>query len=140
MKFNAIDLDKHFLKRRAFMEAFEIWSKPARRYDRSIEQIRETVLYGQAAEVYLIYHHGFIDDPRPYKDLFNRNGVSVEVKVTEGAYYVPFVIKRCEAAALQKFRKYSEILYIFIGDKSSLEYNLYGIYNWNGTNFIKETE
>ena len=141
MKFNVInDLNKDLLKQRAYAEASEIFSKESTRHDRSIEEIRETVLYGQAAEVYLMQYHNFTDDSRPYKDVFNSDGIPVEVKVTEGEYYVPYVIQRCEVSAIEKWRQYPKIVYVFIGNKSSLEYNLHGVYNWNGTNFIKETE
>ena len=141
MKFNAMrDLDVDLLKQRAYAEAAEIFSKPSTRDGRTIDKIREAVMYGQAAEVYLVQHHNFTDDARPFKDVFNPVGEAVEVKVTEGDYYVPFVLKRCNEAASQAWRKYASILYIFIGDKSSLDYNLYGIYHWNGNNFIKENE
>lgn len=138
MKFNVItDIDKDLLKERAWAEAAEIFARDSTRQGRTIQEIRETVMYGQAAEVYLIQHHGFKDDPEPFKDVFNPVGKPVEVKVTEGDYYVPYVIERCEKYAREKWRKYPAILYIFIGDRDTMNYHLHGIYHWNGRNFIK---
>lgn len=141
MRFNAItDIDVELLKERSYAEAAEIFVKESTRGNRTIEDVRAATMYGHAAEVYLIQHHNFKDDPRPFKDLFNTIGKPVEVKVTEFIHYVPHVIRRCEEYAREKWRQYPAIVYIFIGNKSSLEYNLYGIYHWNGSNFIKEKE
>jgi len=96
------------------------------------------VMYGQAAEVYLIQYHGFSDDDRIYKDVLDPNGKDVEVKVTECEEYVPFVLSRCNKAAKDKWRQYPKKLYIFIGDRQTLDYHLYGTYSYNGTNFIKD--
>lgn len=141
MKFNsATDLDQEVLYQRAYAEALQIYSRETTRGDRTPDAICAQAMYGQAAEVYLMQHRNFTDDVRPFKDVFNPNGEAVEVKVTEGNYYVPFVLNRCNEAARQSWRQYPAIVYIFIGNKSSLDYNLYGIYHWNGKIFIKETE
>jgi len=138
MRFNRNDLDQEFLHSRTEAEAKQIFNKESTRQGRTYEQVYETCLYGQAAECYLIQFQEFKDDPRPYKDVFTPTGESVDVKVTEGDYYVEYVIQRCEKYAREKWREYSKIVYVFIGNKLSLEYNLYSVYNWNGTNFIKE--
>lgn len=137
MQFNVTELDSGLLKERSFEEASIIHSKASTARGRSLEEIAATTMYGHAAECYLL-ELGFDDDPRPYKDVIDPAGNPVEVKVTEGDYYVPYVLKRCNEAASQKWREYPEILYIFIGDKKTGDYHLEGIYNWNGTQFIKE--
>lgn len=140
MKFNAKDLDQQSLLARAREEAQLIYNKPSTRRDRTLENIVETVLYGHVAEKYLIDYHGFSDDPRPYKDVINTNGDPVEVKVTEGDYYVPYVLERAEKAASESWRKYPKLLYIFIGNKNTLDYELHSIYEWNGQNFCLQDE
>lgn len=137
MKFNVKDLDIEFLKQRAFAEAKDIFSKDSTRRGRSLEEIKETCLYGHAAEVYLIKHQGFKDNPLDYTDVKTPTGKPAEIKVTQGEYYVRYVLERCDAAANQKWRNYPAILYIFIGDKDTLDYHLYGRYCYNGTNFVK---
>lgn len=133
MKFNARDLDAQALLARAREEATEIFSKESTRRDRTLNTITETCLYGHSAELYLISQHGFKDDQRPYKDLYDTSGNSVEVKVTEGSYYVPYVLKRLNAAKQQTWRNFPDIAYIFIGDKKTYDYELDGIYHWNET-------
>lgn len=141
MRFNAMtDIDQELLKERSHAEAYEIFSKESTRAGRTIEQISTVSKYGLAAEVYLMQHQNFKDDPRPYKDLFNTVGKPVEVKVTQSVYNVPSVLERCNKAASEKWRNYPAIVYIFIGNILSSEYNLHGIYHWNGSNFIKEKE
>jgi hypothetical protein len=138
VKFNRNDLDQEFLHARTEDEAKQIFNKESTRQGRTYEQVYQTCLYGQTAECYLIQFQKFKDDPRPYKDVFTPVGKPAEIKVTEGDYYVDYVIERCEKYAKEKWRQYPSIVYVFIGNKSSLEYNLYGVYHWNGKNFIKE--
>ena len=141
MKFNAKnDLDPVRLYNRAEAEAKLIYSKPSTQRGRTLENIIETVMYGHAAELYLIDHEGFKDDTREYKDVVDLDGNDVEVKVTEGEHYVSYVLDRCNAAAMETWRKYPEKLYIFIGDKESCDYHLHGIYEWNGKQFCLQEE
>ena len=141
MKFNAkTDLDGQALYARAEAEAKLIFRKDSTRRGRSLEQIIETVLYGHAAELYLIEHHNFKDDTHEYKDVIDTDGNQVEVKVTEGEYYVPHVLARCNDAAKETWRKYPEILYVFIGDKETCDYYLHGIYHYNGKQFCLQTQ
>ena len=135
MKFNLKDLDPTALRARAYYEAVLIDSNPAQAKGRSFNEILTTCMYGQAAELYMLTQ-GFTDDLRDYKDVVRPDGVPTEVKVTECEAYVPYVLKRCNAAAFEKWRKYSKILYIWINDKKSFEYTLYGIYEWNGKEFV----
>lgn len=134
MIFNAKDLDQSALRARAEVEAQLIYDKPSTRRNRSLQEVIETVLYGHVAEQYLI-EQGWEDDLRPYKDVIHPDGTPVEIKVTEGEYYVQYVLQRANEAARQSWRKYPEQLYIFIGDRSTLDYKLYETYSWNGTQF-----
>ena len=141
MQFNAKnDLDSVRLYNRAEAEAKLIHKKPSTARGRSLKEIIETVMYGHAAELYLLDHKGFRDDTREYKDVIDPEGNDVEVKVTEGKHYVPYVLDRCNAAAMETWRKYPEKLYIFIGNKESCDYHLHGIYEWNGEQFCLQKE
>jgi hypothetical protein len=140
MKFNAItDIDRISLYERAFEEAKLIYDKNSTRRNRTLEEILEACLYGHAAEVYLM-DIGFSNDPRPYKDLLEKDGTPIEVKVTEGEYYVPYVLERAERAASEPWRDYPKKLYVFIGNRQSLDYHLHGIYVWDGKNFCVQPE
>lgn len=138
MKFNVRDIDHDLLKKRARAEARAIFLKESTRKNRTEEEIIATVMYGHAAEVYLIQYQGFKDDERPYKDVFDPNGKDVEVKVTESEQFVPYVVGRCNNDAKDKWRKYPKKLYVFIGDRHTLDYHLYSTYSYNGTEFIKD--
>jgi diphthamide synthase subunit DPH2 len=138
MKFNIKDIDHEFLKKRAYEEARLIFLKESTRRNRTLEDIAAATMYGHAPEVYLIQHQGYKDDVRPYKDVFDTSGKEVEIKVTEIEEYVPYVLERCNTASAEKFRKYAKKLYIFIGNKKTLDYHLYGMYSYNGTKFIKD--
>lgn len=139
MKFNASQLDNNFYLDRAKAEANEIFSNESTRRDRSFRNILETTLYGHAAEVFLIQECGFKDDARKYKDVIDTNGFSVEIKVTEGDYYVPYVLERAEKAKLQVWREYPDILYVFIGNKKTADYELNGVYKWNSKRFVLQS-
>jgi len=138
MRFNNSILDSTRLQSRAYAEAEKIFSKESTRGGRTLEQIRRSCLIGHAAELYLIDHCGFHDDTRDYKDVFNTEGEPVEVKVTQKKKDVTFVLKRCNAAALEKFRNYPKILYIFIVNDYNGDYELHGIYHWNGKEFVND--
>lgn len=136
MKFNARELDQDLYVRRAKEEASQIYAKDDTRRGRSFADILQTTLYGHAPEVYLIDMCGFTDDDRPYKDVIDTDGNYVEVKATEGDYYVPYVLKRANKAKQMTWKKYPDILYIFVGDKQTADYELEGVYMWNGTQFV----
>ena len=128
MIFKASDLNLKFLKERAKAEAEEIYynGSEASVKGRTLMQIFESSLYGQAAEVYLIEKQGFTDNPKKYKDLFNPEGEEVEVKVTSRSKVKDKLIECTE----NKWR-IADILYIFIGNFRTGEYSLYGIYKWD---------
>jgi hypothetical protein len=140
MKFNAKTLDAHTLLNRARTEAKEIYSSESTRRGRSLDKIVEASLYGLSAEVYLIEEHSFVDDTRKYKDLYDTEGNSVEIKVTQGDYYVPYVLDRANKAKSETWRGYPDILYVFIGNKKTLDYELYNIYAWNSRKFVVQTQ
>ena len=139
MKFNASQLDNDFYLDRAKAEANEIFLNESTLRGRSFQNILETTLYGHAAEVYLIQECGFKDDGRKYKDVIDTDGSSVEIKVTEGDYYVPYVLERAEKAKLQVWREYPDILYVFIGNKKTADYELNGVYKWNSKRFVLQS-
>jgi len=135
MKFNTDDLDQEAWHSRALAEATLIHSKPKTARGRSLEEILDVTKYGHAAERFLIENFDFKDDDRPFKDLYDPKGREIEVKVTEGAYYVPYVLERCTKAKMTKWRKYPDIVYVWIGDRNTKEYTLHNIYEWNGESF-----
>ena len=136
VEFNAADLDTSVLLSRAKEESEQMFSKESTRRGRSLQKIIETALYGHAAELYLIEKCQFKDDPRKYKDLFDTEGNPVEVKVTKGDYYVPYVLDRATKAKQETWRGFPDILYVFIGDKITADYSLYGIYEWSENKFV----
>jgi hypothetical protein len=140
MKFNATQLDIPFLKERARREADFIMQSESKMRGRSPTQVIVDCLYGHAAECYLIKHCGYTDDSDDYKDVKDKNGKSVEVKVTSHEFNVKYVLERCNEAIKQKWRKHPTKLLIFIGNKTTLDYHLYGSYSYNGIQFIKETK
>jgi hypothetical protein len=140
MKFNRNDLNQELLHARVEAEAIQIFAKPSTRKDRTYKEIYDTCLYGQSAECYLMEFHKFTDDPRPYHDTIDPNGIPTEQKVTSKESYVKDVLRRCNEAALNSYRQYAKKLYIFIGDKDTLDYYFYSsyCYNSNTKQFVKE--
>lgn len=135
MKFNLKQLDIYSIRERAWEEAVKIYNKPSTRHNREFPEILATCMYGQAAEVYLM-SQGFTDDTRPFRDVLHPDGTPVEVKVTEGDYYVEYVLEHCREKRLWKNSDHPDIVYVFINDKKSYEYKLHDIYKWNGSEFI----
>lgn len=136
MEFNAHDVDFKFLSERALKESEKIYSKESPRDGRNFMTILKTSIYGHVPEVYLIEKHGFSDDLREYRDVIDPNGIPVEIKATEGEYYVPYVLGRASKAKMNRKKDYPNILYIFIGNKKTLDYKLQGIYEWGKTKFV----
>ena len=136
MQFNVlIDIDMNFLVARAKREAILIAKNPTSANGRSFKEIYAACLYGQAAEVYMMTQ-GYKDDTRPYRDVLEPSGVPAEVKVTGHTDNIPYILRKCNAAASDPRRKYAKRLYIWIGDKKSYTYYLHSIYNWNGKTFV----
>ena len=136
MQFNLrTDIDLARLKERAFAEALLIFNKESTCHGRTLQQVRADCLTGQAAELYLIDYCGFKNDPRPYKDVLDTEDAPVEVKVTRKKENVKHVLRRANADALELYKKYPKILYIFVVTGYN-DYKLHGIYNWNGKEFV----
>tara|TARA_B100001093_G_C26279416_1_gene780451 strand:+ start:201 stop:626 length:426 start_codon:yes stop_codon:yes gene_type:complete len=137
MKFNARNIDTSTLLPRAKKEAKAIFKSDSSRRGRTYKKILEDTLYGHVSELYLIQEHQFKDDPKSFKDLFDPEGNAVEVKTTQFKHYVPSVLDRAaDVKKNQTWRNFPDILYVFVGDKSTLEYNLDGIYKWGRTKFV----
>jgi len=137
MQFNINVLDRNRLELRAFTEAQRIFDKESTRRGRTLQEVREACLTGHAAELYLIDHCGFIDDPREYKDLFDTLKVPVEIKVTGNIKNVEKVLSKAAVYARDSWRNHPNILYIFIANMNG-DYKLHGIYNWNGKKFVND--
>lgn len=135
MKFNRSKLDQQLLLARATAEADKIVIKD--KTGRNYQQILEACLYGQAAEVYLL-SIGYIDDTRPYKDVFEPDDTPVEIKVTQHEGNVPYILDRCAERIQEAWRTHPTRVYIWINDKESDDYELNGIYDWNGRGWIKK--
>ena len=138
MKFNAKDLDLEFLKARAFKEAEYIMRSPDKRRGRSDLRIKEDCLFGQAAECYLLQCEGFTDDSREYKDVKDRNRKPVEVKVISYPQAIGKLLERVNLSAKQRYKQYARKLYVFVGNRITADYYLYGTYSYNGTEFVKD--
>lgn len=137
MSFTIDDIqNKAEWRERAMNEAKQIHSKKSTARNRSLNEIYEACLYGHAPEQYLI-ESGWEDDMRKYKDVIDPMGDLNEIKVTEHIGNVPYVLARCQAAKLETWREYPDIVYIFINDRKSKEYIHEGIYFWNGKKYKK---
>jgi len=138
MSFSIDDIqEKSEWLERSELEAKQIHSKASTARGRTYDQILEVCLYGHAAEQYLI-ETGWEDDLRKYKDLIDPLGDNVEIKVTEHAGNISYVLDRCKEAKLETWRNYPDIVYVFTNDKKSKEYVHEGIYVWNGKKFNRD--
>ena len=135
MKFDRSKLDQQLLLARAEDEAKKIVVTDTT--GRNYQQILEACLYGQAAEVYLL-SIGYIDDTRPYKDVFEPDDTPVEIKVTQHEGNVPYILDRCAKRIQEAWRTHPTRVYIWINNKESDHYELNGIYDWNGRGWIKK--
>ena len=46
------------------------------------------------------------------------------------------MLERAANAKKQIWRNFPDILYVFVGDKKTLDYDLDGIYKWGKTKFV----
>jgi hypothetical protein len=136
---NAITFDSSVLSRdkvyqRAYKESLAIYAKESTRKGRTLDQILTESMRGHYAEVWLM-ENGYMDDDRPYKDLFEPDGTPIEIKVTKCESYVRYVLDRCK----DKFKMGINIapkIYIFLNEPESTLYEFHGIFYWNGMKFI----
>ena len=137
--FNISELDQEALEKKAKEEADGVWmdGEGPQVHGRTYKKLLEDCRRGNAAEHYLIEKQGFENDERPFKDVFDPSGISVEVKVTTSTWTADkFTIPRCNEDRKQAWRKFSDIVYLFINPKESEDYSLYKILTWNGRKFI----
>jgi hypothetical protein len=140
MKFNRQDLDLELIHSRAFEEAKGIFESPSRARGRSLGQILDSCIQGQTAEVYLIQKHGFTSDPRKFNDTIDPNGVPTEQKTSTSVTGIHEAVEKCGRDKIIDYRKdnYPDLVYAFLVTKNTnydVEYELYDIYKWNGTQF-----
>jgi hypothetical protein len=134
MKFNIRDLNEKKLIAKSNTESDAIYAKPSTRNGRTLAEVRQSSLYGLAAEQFLIEKCGFNDDPREFKDVFSPSGVSIEVKVTS-AKNVGRKLSECDIEHQKPWRNFSDWLFIFESVWASGIYNLRGTYHWDGSGF-----
>lgn len=133
--FKTSELDHGIWSARAIQEAKAIFSKPSTARGRTYEQILQACLRGQAAETWLL-SKGYTNDDRPFHDVIDPKGEPIEVKVTEGDYYVRYVLDRYEARLLQGWGDLSKTVYIFLNEEDSDQYTFHGIFKWSGKAFV----
>lgn len=136
MKFNILDLDKQALVEKSRVEAENIFRHKSHRDNRSLQEIRMARLYVIAAEQYLIESRGFRNDPSKHKHVLSPLGVSVEIKVTTEEK-IGLKLRQCDMEHGQKYRNYSNWVFIFESVWSSGIYHLYGTYAWAGGGFSR---
>ena len=127
------DIDPILLKQRAQEEAIQIHSKESTRRGRTLPQIKEACMFGHASELWLM-KNGFADDTRKYKDLLKDN-IPVEVKTVGYPKAVEYEIARCNDRKKEAWRDFPDTVYMYIGNRKTLDYYLEGIYQWNGKKF-----
>ena len=140
------DLDQNFWINRAKAEARDIFNKKGPRRGRSLETIEKTTKYGHAPECLLIKEYGFTDDIRKFKDLFDKEGREVEIKVRANKEAVEQCLIECAQIKNEKsqfpphkknWRNFPDIIYMFIGNFKTGDYYLENVYKWDGHKFIK---
>lgn len=130
-QFHLDDLDYDTLYNKAYKEAIGI----SRNDKRPLKKIIKNCIYGIAAEQYLIEKKKFRNDPRIYHDVIDREGNSVEIKVTCNIKNIKNVIERCNVKKKQ-YKDFSSIVYIFVSEVDSFFYKLHEIVEWNETDNI----
>lgn len=137
--FNISELDQEALDKKAKEEADGVWmdGNGPQVHGRTYKKLLEDCKRGDAAEHYLIEKQGFTNDDRPFKDVFDPSGASVEVKVTTSTWTADkFTIPACNKARKLTYRNFSDIVYLFINPKESDDYSLYKILTWDGHKFL----
>ena len=121
--------------KRAEEEATLCYNKASTRRGRSWIDVFKVFLMSHAAETYLMENFDYTDDTRLFKDLFNLDGESVEIKTTISEDYVDKVLENLVAAKKLKWRDISNIMYLWIVNKK--HYTFYGKYEWDGKEYIQ---
>jgi hypothetical protein len=145
MKFNRRDLDLELIHSRAFKEAQGIFESPSKSRGRTLGQILDSCIQGQTAEVGLMQLYGHTEDPRKFNDTIDSNGVPAEEKTSTSVEGIHKAINKCNVDKVTSYRiaTYPDIVYAFLVTEKTnydVEYELYDIYNWNGTEFVGSKE
>jgi len=146
--FNIFSIDPVKLKERASIECDAIWeSESDNKQGRTKDELMIDCLKGHAAELHLL-SCGYKDNPKKYMDIFDREDDTVDVKAIMNLShkYVDISIKRTlERARKKKLSslksstyEFANKIYIYLIENDTGEYNLHGIYCWNGKNFEKK--
>jgi hypothetical protein len=142
MTFNAqTDVDTKVLVNRARTEAEKIFAKDSTCRGRDFHHIFAEELRGQCPEVWLMTKHGYLDDTRAYHDIKEPDGTPIEIKVTKCEGYVfsePGTLSRY-AEKLRMFSpgKLPTRVYVFFNESDSSEFTFYGVFDWNGSQFLR---
>jgi hypothetical protein len=145
--FNASSIDPVALKKRAAEECDAIWkSSYDNKQGRTKDDLMIDCLKGHAAELHLL-SCGFKDNPKKYMDVFDFEGDTVDVKVimnVNSTYTSTSIKNTLERARKKKLSsltsstyEFANKVYIYLIETDIAEYNLQGIYCWNGKEFIK---
>ena len=138
------DLDQNFWITRAKAEAKDIFNSEGPRKGRPLKTIEETTLYGHAPECLLIKEYGFTDDTRKFKDLFDKDGNSVEIKTRANKEAVNKCLTDCMDIKNERskfppydknWRKFPDTIYMFIGNFKTGDYYFENLYTWDGHKF-----
>ena len=129
------DEDLAFISERAMSEARQIKTNKSEQKrpggPRSLDKIYEAAYRGHAAEYFLMKEFSFIDNPAPYKDLFEPDGVTpVEIKVT--GYDEKYILKDCKKYRNESYRDFPNTVYIFRDSRYNDHYKFVGKFVWNG--------
>lgn len=145
--FNASSIDPIKLKERASIECNAIWqSSFDNKQGRSKSNLMIDCLKGHAAELHLL-SCGYKDNPKKYMDVFDLEGDTIDVKAMMNlnyAYTTASIKNTLERARKKKLSsltsstyEFANKIYIYLIETDIAEYNLQGIYCWDGKQFIK---
>ena len=151
--FNPKDLDPSVLKAKANLEAIRIWDSSAGgRRTRSFQQLKCHCMLGASTEIHL-QNNGYKDNPKKYMDLFDSEGVTVEVKTIDANYKsdnyikvsVANTVKRCTEQKLNSIQSlnnggsydYGEKLMIWVLQNNMISFH--SSYIWDQNMFIKDS-
>ena len=145
--FNISSIDPIKLKERASIECDAIWeSSFDNKQGRTKDDLMIDCLKGHAAELHLL-SCGYKDNPKKYMDIFDREDDTIDVKAIMNLNhkYADTSIKNTlERARKKKLSSLTSSTYEFANkidiyriENNTGEYNLQGIYCWNGKQFIK---
>ena len=134
LDFNINDIqDKDWYIKRARAEAKLCYDTPSTRKGRTWDDLYASYRQGHAPEAYLIENFGYKDDTRKFKDVFNPNGESVEVKTTRNKSNVKIILNdlaNIKNDPKQAFRKIPNIVYMWLVDDIMTNYKYFGKFEW----------